>query len=232
MEEPVMRFATLLGAAAVAVLMQASSPAQAGLVGNGTNTVSAASFIGAPLPAPMPPYTNPPYDTIDYVNSMGMTTNTPPPTIPVTFVEDALSETTIAVGDTQITITNDAPSGTAFCPGAPPCNNTFAGFGFTFASGVDITGVSVDPLSAADFLPNTTSPHMGLQLLSPTDILVDVTGDAPNMGDELIIDVATGGAPAPIPEPASVTLLAVGLAGAWSLRPRRKHHANSGAGSS
>ena len=95
-----------------------------------------------------------------------------------------------------------------FCPGAPPCNNTFAGFGFTFSSGVDITGVSVDPASAADFLPNTTSPHMGLQLLSSTDILVDVTGDAPNMGDKLILDVmTTGTTTTPIPEPASLAFL-------------------------
>ena len=32
-----------------------SAPARAGLVGVGTNTVSATSFIGAPLPAPVPP---------------------------------------------------------------------------------------------------------------------------------------------------------------------------------
>jgi putative ABC transport system substrate-binding protein len=36
---------------------------------------------------------------VDYVNSMGMTTDAPPPTIPVNFLEDALTETTIAVGD-------------------------------------------------------------------------------------------------------------------------------------
>ena len=85
------------------------------MIGNGTNTVSATSFLGA-ASAPSPPYPN----TIDYVNSMGMTTDTPPPTIPVTFVEDALSLTTIAVGDTQITITNNAPSGTAVLPGGAP----------------------------------------------------------------------------------------------------------------
>lgn len=214
-----MRSRWLIGAVAVALLIQVSPAARAGLIGTGTNTVSATSFLGAPS-APLPPYPN----TIGYVNSMGMTTDTPPPTIPVVFLEDALSLTTIAVGDTQITITNDAPSGTPFCPpGQTSCPNTFAGFGFTFSNGVDITGVSVDPASAADFMPNTTAPHMGLQLLSPTDILVDVTGDAPNMGDELIIDVKTGGATPPtVPEPWSLTLLASGLVGLLAIKQRAK----------
>jgi hypothetical protein len=48
-------------------------------------------------------------------------------------------------------------------------------------------------------LPNTTSPHMGLQLLSSTDILVDVTGDAPASGDKLILDVSTAAAAVPGP---------------------------------
>lgn len=113
-------------------------------------------------------------------------------------------------------------------PGGAPCNNTFAGFGFTFSSGVDITGVSVDPASAADFRPNTTSPHMGLQLLSSTDILVDVTGEAPNMGDELILDVmTTGTTPTPIPEPASFALLAGGLVGLLAIKRRAKRCADA-----
>ena len=153
---------------------------------------------------------------------MGMTTNTPPPTIPVTYLEDALTETTIGVDDTQITITNNAPSGIPFCLVAAPCNDTFAGFGFTF-TGVDITGVSVDPASAAGFRPNTTAPHMGLQLLSPTDILVDVTGEAPNTGDELILDVTTGTTPPPsVPEPRSLALLVSGLIGLLVVKRRAK----------
>jgi PEP-CTERM motif len=210
MEGPQMRLTALISLAAGLVLMQAGPPAEAGLIGDGTNTVSATSFFGA-ASAPVPPYPN----TMDYVDSMGMTTDTPPPTIPVTFLEDVLSETTTMVGDTQITITNNAPSGSPF--------TAFSGFGFTFSSGVDITGVTVDPMSAADFRPNTTAPHMGLQLLSPTDILVDVSGDAPNLNDELILDVMTGATPPPsVPEPASLALLGVGLAAMWAgARARR-----------
>jgi hypothetical protein len=50
---PMMRFAALLGVATAVLLIQANLPAQAGLIGNGTNTVSALFFLGASsVPAP------------------------------------------------------------------------------------------------------------------------------------------------------------------------------------
>jgi hypothetical protein len=88
----------------------------------------------------------------------------------------------INVGDTQISITNLAPPTMPFCAIAtPPCPDSFTGFEFVFSAAVDITGVSVDAASAADFQPVVGGGHNGLQLLSPTDILVDAAGDAPKV---------------------------------------------------
>ena len=42
-----MRLHWLICAAALALLMQFGPPARAGLIGDGTNTVSATSFLGA-----------------------------------------------------------------------------------------------------------------------------------------------------------------------------------------
>ena len=83
--------------------------------------------------------------------------SSPPPTIPVDFLEGAISLSTISVGDTQIVITNQ--STIPFCSGALPCSDPFVGFQFVFSSGVDFKGVSVAPASAADFRPNDTAPH-------------------------------------------------------------------------
>ena len=70
----------------------------------------------------------------------------------------------------------------------------------------------MDPTSAADFRPNDTAPHDGLQLLSPTRIVVDVTGDAPAMGDKLILDLTFPSAPT-VPEPSTWALMLLGFAG-------------------
>ena len=75
-----------------------------------------------------------------------------------------------------------------------PCPDVFTGFGFVFSSGVQITGVTVDPASAPAFLPIAGGLTFG-----PSDIFVNVRGDAPAVGDELILDVSTAAAPVPGP---------------------------------
>ena len=206
-----MRFG-LLVAAMAALLGIASAPARAGLDGS---TVEASFWIpGNGLtttsPPPGPCTTLLPCEIPNFLP--GGTTNFPLPTVPVDFAVGAISELTISVGDTQIVITNQ--EAVPFCSTTLPCSDPFVGFQFIFSSGVDITGVSVDPASAADFLPNDTAPHDGLQLLSPTRIVVDVAGDSPGVGDNLILDVTTGGGPPPaIPEPSTWALMLLGFAG-------------------
>ncbi|MGC2524898.1 MAG: PEP-CTERM sorting domain-containing protein [Stellaceae bacterium] len=200
-----MRLAAFVGLAGGLLLMQASPPAQAGLIGDGTNTVAALFFLGTAVPSP--PYTNPPPTEIE---------GTGPELIPAHFPIGVDDESTIDVGDTTITITNEASL--PFCSGSLPCADTFTGFAFTFSAGVDITGVSIDPASAPDFRPAGVSP---LELLTPTDIIVNLVGENPAVGHQLILDVTTAVTPPPsVPEPATVTLLAVGL-GAMLIRQRK-----------
>jgi hypothetical protein len=202
-----MRFTTLLGVASVLLVNLANISAQAGLIGNGTNTVSALFFLGTAVPSP--PYTNPPPTEVEGGGPM---------LIPAHFPIGVEDEATIDVGDTTITITNEAAL--PFCSGALPCADTFTGFAFTFSAGVDITGVSVDPASAADFRPAGVSP---LELLTPTDIIVNLVGENPAVGDKLILDVTTAVTPPPsVPEPSSLALLGVSLAGMWTAGARAR----------
>ena len=87
--------------------------------------------------------------------------------------------------------------------------------------------MTVDPSSAADFLPATFGSHTGLTLVSPDEFTIDVTGDAPVFLDNLIIDVSFVSA-ATTPLPGALPLFATGLGalGLLSWRRKRKNGAN------
>ena len=198
-----MRFGFLIAAAA-ALASASAPPASAGLIGNGTNTVSASYwFPSSSVPPPACDDTTNPNCEYEK-DSMGNTA----PTIPANFVLGVSDESTISVGDTKIVITNQAAI--PFCSTSTlPCSDVFNGFAFSFSSGVDITSVTTDPASAADF-----RPIVGGLTFGPTEIFVNVVGENPNAGDKLILDVTTGGGPPPaIPEPSTWALMLLGFAG-------------------
>jgi hypothetical protein len=149
---------------------------------------------------------------------------------PVDYPLGSADGSSIHVGDTQIVITNLLPNA-PFCVANTPgtaCVDSFDGFDFKF-TGEAIASVTVDPATAAAFQPVSGTfqgnTHLGLQLISPNEIRIDVTGDLPNVNDPLIIDVSnidvTVGA---TPLPAAFPLFASGLGvmGLFARRRKRK----------
>jgi hypothetical protein len=187
-----------------------SAPAVAGLIGNGTNTVSVSYwFPSSIVPPPVcNDLTNP-----NCENEVDSTDNQTP-TIPATFVPGAVDDSTISVGDTTIVITNGDTA--AFCSTSLPCSDVFNGFAFVFSSGVDITDVTVASNSAADFRPISGGLTFG-----PTDINVNVAGENPAVGDQLILDVTTKGNTPVIPEPSTWAMMLLGFVGLGFVGYRR-----------
>lgn len=113
----------------------------------------------------------------------------------------------VAVGANTITILNLVPL--TFATGA------FNGPNLTF-SGIDITGASIDPSSAADFLGQVSTTQHGLT--------VNFSGLTPALGHALVIDVTAAAAP----EPSAWELMIVGF-GLVGARLRRRRQALAGA---
>ncbi len=216
-----MRFLRLTSLAAAAMCGLACVPAKAGLVGDGTNTVMGYFYLDAPA-TPSGGGCDQYSQTMKYCewqynyDAMGMAQYTL--TIPAQFTTAPSADSYIDVDDTKIVIKNE--SSYPYCSTdsvGSACTDPFTGFEFLFSSGVDITGISVDPDSAPAFLstdsPTGRSPDYGLTVLSPTDILVNLTGAAPAIGDRLILDVTTAGSGHTIPEPSTWALMLLGFAG-------------------
>jgi len=195
------------------------APAQASLVGA---TVQTASYLDVPYP---PPAATPIECTIidcnilDYNGPSGPT-NSPLPTVPVTYLEDSLTATTVSVGDTQITITNDLAG--LFCPTAGCTPGYFSGYVFTFTGAPDITNVKVGSGSSSDFQPVVppAGPPAGLTWTT-NSITVNVAGDNLAVGDQLILDVAAGVTPPTVPEPSTWAMMLLGFAGLGLAAHRR-----------
>jgi MYXO-CTERM domain-containing protein len=212
-----MRFHWLVGAVVVTLLTQISPPARAGLDGS---TVQAASYLNVTNP---PPAASPAECTViectilDYQGLSGPT-NSPLPTVPVTYLLDFLTETTVVVDDAQIDITNNLAG--PFCDAIPGCvAGNFSGYGFLFTGAPNITNVAVDAASSADF-----QPVSGGLTWTADSIYVNVNGDNLNVGDQLILHVTTAGSTSTVPEPSAWTVMLLALVG-LGLAVRRQKRA-------
>ena len=188
-----------------------SGPALAGLAGA---TVQTAVFLSVPFPPPgappVPAVQNCTVIMCDVPNYPvpGGSQNSPAPVAPVDYLEDALSLTTISVGDTQIKIVNNFAG--PFCPAAGCTAGDFGGYVFTFTGAPKITDVTLS--HTGGFAPVAIDPGLpnGFSWTDNT-ITVNVLNDNIAVGDTLTIDVATGGGT--VPEPSTWAMMLLGFAG-------------------
>jgi hypothetical protein len=138
--------------------------------------------------------------------------NTPPcvtygPGDLLTIAQQPVDGVTIQIFDSQIIITNDLINA-PFCSGAAPCPSEFWAFDFQFSPAINLSGATLDAGTSSDFQPT----GLGLQLRSPTEVRVQVTGDDPAQNSKLILDLQFPAVTA-TPEPASALLIGAALGG-------------------
>ncbi len=197
---------SLIAAIALAAVGSAAAPARA----SQDITVQAFFYFGQTPTGSCDQYTDahcePEYD-YQLVNGVETAEYVLP--VPAHFVQAPSDGATIDVERNKITITNDI--GATFCSDGTSvgsaCTDDFTGFEFIFSIAITPSLVKVDSASASDFLPNDTGgsqSHDGLSQIAPNILVVDLTGDAPAIGDKLVID---------IPEPSTWAMMALGFAG-------------------
>ncbi len=216
----------LRSSAAAAVVVFAGATAHAGLI-NPTSTVnitfnwvdpvngpqSGPSQVfdsAAPGPfslsAPIPPPSPLPIE--------GYTAPAAPSPIHTTEPYNLSAQTGFFFTDSQVIIYNNASPPIPFCfsssNSGSSCADPYNTFDFTFTN-EDITAVSIASNSSADFAPATFGSHLGLQLVSPDEFTVDVTGADPAYLSTLIINVTTAGSV--VPEPSTWAMMLIGSAG-------------------
>ncbi len=155
---------------------------------------------------------------------VGASTSDPAPLVAqVKYTQGAADGSTITINNTQILITN-VLSGLPFCTANTPgtaCTDVIDGFDFLF-TGENILGVSVNASSASTMLPVAATfqsvTHPGLQLISPNEIRIDLTGDLPAQNDQLIIDLSFTSLSTP--EPSTLPLLGGALVACFLLRKK------------
>ena len=210
-------FVAIIGLVATCLAYLISQPARA--MGLDGSTVAVYTFF--PAQTASPPI-SPDCTTYQFCNTPnypipppGNSQNFPYPTVPVNFLEDALTLTTISVADTQIVITNN--SDLPFCTVTTgSCPDAFDGFEFVFSAGVNISGVTAS--GAKDF-----QPISGGLAFTPTIITANLAGDTPQIGDQLILDLTFPTTATPLP--AALPLFATGLGAIGLLGWRRKRKA-------
>jgi hypothetical protein len=193
-----------------------SSTALASTVWGAGNSVTV-SFDAVPSGSPtvfIEPENGPQALSLDTANPSNPGCNASPPACVtygpgdlLTIAQQPIDDVTIQIFDSRVVITNDLPN-TPFCSNTAPCPSEFWAFDFKFSPAINLSGATLDAGTSSDFQPTGA----GLQLLSPTEVRVQVTGDAPAQNNKLILDLQF-----PVvtqtPEPASALLIGAALGG-------------------
>ena len=203
-------------AAIASSALMAAAPAQAGLI-NPTSTVDVSfSWVNV---TPFTQWSQVFNTAAPGPFSLAAPIYPPSPPLHTTEPFNLGADTGFWFTNTTVTIYNNSNPPVPFCFSSSntgsACEDPYNTFDFVFTN-EDITSVSIDPGSSADFQLATFGSHTGLTLVSPNEFTVDVTGANPAYLSTLVIDVTTGnanGGGGAIPEPSTWAMIILGFAG-------------------